>query len=158
MDAAQMFKAFFGNGNGAGMHHAFHHHFGFGSNNASNMPGGAFFQFTQELYILTYCLVYICTIFLRFIEIQTGFFTKKKSNVCFIKIRSKHSSNTLVSLLRIFMKQTLVTRTRTIRYVVSCPTCSKHIGRFPVPTLYIYVSYSKENSVKVIFFGQCSDQ
>ena len=28
MDAAQMFKAFFGNGNGAGMHHAFHHHFG----------------------------------------------------------------------------------------------------------------------------------
>ena len=46
MDAAQMFKAFFGNGNGAGMHHAFHHHFGFGSNNASNMPGGAFFQFT----------------------------------------------------------------------------------------------------------------
>ena len=107
MDAAQMFKAFFGNGNETGMHHAFHHHFGFGSNNASNMPGGAFFQFTQELYILTYCLVYICTIFLRFIEIQTGFFTKKKSNVCFIKIRSKHSSNTLVSLLRIFMKQTL---------------------------------------------------
>jgi len=46
MDAAQMFKAFFGNGNGAGMHHAFHHHFGFGSNNATNMPGGAFFQFT----------------------------------------------------------------------------------------------------------------
>ena len=28
-------------------------------------------------------------------------------NVCFIKIRSKHSSNTLVSLLRIVMKQTL---------------------------------------------------
>ena len=28
-------------------------------------------------------------------------------NVCFIKIRSKHSSNTLVSLLRIFLKQTL---------------------------------------------------
>ena len=77
MDAAQMFKAFFGNGNGAGMHHAFHHHFGFGSNNASNMPGGAFFQFTQELYILTYCLVYICTIFLRFIEIQTGFLQKE---------------------------------------------------------------------------------
>ena len=48
MDAAQMFKAFFGNGNGAGMHHAFHHHFGFGtgSNNGHNMPGGAFFQFT----------------------------------------------------------------------------------------------------------------
>jgi len=44
MDAAQMFKAFFGNGNGAGMHHAFHHHFGFGSNNG-HMPG-AFFQFT----------------------------------------------------------------------------------------------------------------
>ena len=30
-----------------------------------------------------------------------------KHNVCFIKIRSKHS-NTLVSLLRIFIKQTLV--------------------------------------------------
>ena len=44
MDAAQMFKAFFGNGNGAGMHHAFHHHFGFGSNNGQ-MPG-AFFQFS----------------------------------------------------------------------------------------------------------------
>ena len=29
------------------------------------------------------------------------------NNVCFIKIRSKHSSNTLLSLLRIFMKQTL---------------------------------------------------
>ena len=32
MDAEQMFKAFFGNRNDAGMHHAFHHHFGFGSN------------------------------------------------------------------------------------------------------------------------------
>ena len=31
------------------------------------------------------------------------------SNVCFIKFRSKHSSNTLVSLLQIFMKQTLHT-------------------------------------------------
>ena len=30
-----------------------------------------------------------------------------EGNVCFIKIRSKYSSNTLVSLLRIFMKQTL---------------------------------------------------
>ena len=29
-------------------------------------------------------------------------------NVCFIKIRSKLSSNTLLSLLRIFMKQTLL--------------------------------------------------
>ena len=29
------------------------------------------------------------------------------TNVCFIKIRSKHSNNTLLSLLRIFMKQTL---------------------------------------------------
>ena len=29
------------------------------------------------------------------------------SNVCFIKIRSKYSSNTLLSLLPIFMKQTL---------------------------------------------------
>merc|ERR1719412_220848 len=38
MDAAHIFKAFFGNN--AGMHHAFHHHFGFGSNN------GAFFQFS----------------------------------------------------------------------------------------------------------------
>ena len=44
MDAAQMFKAFFGNRNDAGMHHAFHHHFGFGSNNG-HMPG-AFFQFS----------------------------------------------------------------------------------------------------------------
>jgi len=42
MDAAQMFKSFFGNGNGG--HHAFHHHFGFGSNNGQ-MPG-AFFQFS----------------------------------------------------------------------------------------------------------------
>jgi len=40
MDAAQIFKAFFGNN--AGMHHAFHHHFGFGNNSTSN---GAFFQF-----------------------------------------------------------------------------------------------------------------
>ena len=29
------------------------------------------------------------------------------SNVCFIKNRSKHSSNTLMSLQRFFMKQTL---------------------------------------------------
>ena len=29
-------------------------------------------------------------------------------NVCLIKIRSKHISNTLLSLLRIFMRQTLV--------------------------------------------------
>ena len=29
------------------------------------------------------------------------------NNVCFIKIPSKHSNNTLLSLLRIFMKQTL---------------------------------------------------
>merc|ERR1712066_389158 len=36
MDAAQIFKAFFGNN--AGMHHAFHHHFGFGTNNG-HMPG-----------------------------------------------------------------------------------------------------------------------
>ena len=28
-------------------------------------------------------------------------------NVCFTKIRSEHSNNTLLSLLRIFMKQTL---------------------------------------------------
>ena len=31
----------------------------------------------------------------------------KLGNVCFIKVRSKHSSNTLMSLLQIFMKQTL---------------------------------------------------
>ena len=31
----------------------------------------------------------------------------KSFNVCFIKIRSKHNSNTLLSLLRIFMKQAL---------------------------------------------------
>ena len=30
------------------------------------------------------------------------------SNVCFIKIRSKRNSNTLLSLLLIFMKQTLL--------------------------------------------------
>ena len=30
-----------------------------------------------------------------------------KSNVCFKQIRSKHNSNTLLSLLRIFLKQTL---------------------------------------------------
>ena len=29
------------------------------------------------------------------------------SNICFMKIRSKHSNNTLLSLLRIFMKQML---------------------------------------------------
>ena len=29
-----------------------------------------------------------------------------EANVCFIKIRSKHSSNTLLSLLRFFMKHT----------------------------------------------------
>ena len=33
--------------------------------------------------------------------------TNKATNICFIKIRSKHNSNTLLSLLRIFMKQTL---------------------------------------------------
>ena len=33
---------------------------------------------------------------------------QKQLNVCFIKIRSKHNSNTLLSLLRNFMKQTLV--------------------------------------------------
>lgn len=46
MDAAQMFKAFFGQG--AGMHHAFHHHFGFG-NTATGTAGspnsGTFFPF-----------------------------------------------------------------------------------------------------------------
>ena len=30
------------------------------------------------------------------------------SNVCLIKIRSKHSSNTLLHLLRFFMRQTLL--------------------------------------------------
>ena len=34
-------------------------------------------------------------------------YTIISNNVCFIKIRSKNSSNTLVSLLQIFMKQTL---------------------------------------------------
>ena len=48
MDAAQIFKAFFGNG--AGMHHAFHHHFGFGN----NMHGGTSFQFSWK--ILWNCL------------------------------------------------------------------------------------------------------
>ena len=33
---------------------------------------------------------------------------ERLNNVCFIKIHSKHSSNTLVSLLRIFMKHTLL--------------------------------------------------
>ena len=36
--------------------------------------------------------------------------TRFSYNVCFKKIWSKHSSNTRVSLLRIFMKQTLVWR------------------------------------------------
>ena len=31
----------------------------------------------------------------------------KETNICLIKIRSKHSSNTLLSLLRFFMRQTL---------------------------------------------------
>lgn len=45
MDAAQMFKAFFGSSH-PGMNHAFHHHFRFGSS-TSQVPGsGAFFQFT----------------------------------------------------------------------------------------------------------------
>ena len=34
-------------------------------------------------------------------------FHKISINVCFTKIRSRHDSNTLMSLLRIFMKQTL---------------------------------------------------
>lgn len=33
--------------------------------------------------------------------------SKKINNVCFVKSRCKHSSNTLLSLLRIFMNQTL---------------------------------------------------
>ena len=32
---------------------------------------------------------------------------KNLYNLCFIKIRSKHSNNTLLSLLQFFMKQTL---------------------------------------------------
>ena len=45
MDAAQMFKAFFGQGGAAGMHHAFHHHFGFGSNASGSPNSGTFFPF-----------------------------------------------------------------------------------------------------------------
>ena len=37
---------------------------------------------------------------------QIGF--QKRNNVCYIKIHSKHSNNTLLSLLRSFMKQTLL--------------------------------------------------
>jgi len=43
MDAAQMFKAFFGNG--PGMHHTYQHHFGFGNSSSHQMPG-SFFQFS----------------------------------------------------------------------------------------------------------------
>ena len=47
MDAAQMFKAFFGSG--PGMHHAYQHHFGFGGSSSHHhhhqMPGN-FFQFS----------------------------------------------------------------------------------------------------------------
>ena len=35
----------------------------------------------------------------------------KETNICLIKIRSKHSSNTLLSLLQFFMRQTLQTFT-----------------------------------------------
>ena len=36
-----------------------------------------------------------------------SFFLFHLNNVCFIEIRSRHSNNTLLSLLQIFMKQTL---------------------------------------------------
>ena len=50
MDAAQMFKAFFGGSGAPGMHHAYQHHFGgggFGGNgNSHQMPGSFFSQFS----------------------------------------------------------------------------------------------------------------
>ena len=48
-----------------------------------------------------------CVHFLQFLQFLVCI-DYSQNNVCFIKIRSKHSSNTLLSLLRIFMKQTLV--------------------------------------------------
>ena len=38
-------------------------------------------------------------------------------NVCFLKICSKHSNSTLVSLLRMFMKQTLSVQSRVSKVV-----------------------------------------
>ena len=61
MDAAQMFKAFFGSG--PGMHHAYQHHFGGfgGSGNTSGsghqMPG-SFFQFSWFIF-LHFLLCYV---------------------------------------------------------------------------------------------------
>ena len=40
------------------------------------------------------------------------------TNVCFIKIRSKHNDNTLLSLLRIFMKQALEGRIKNDIFVL----------------------------------------
>ena len=51
------------------------------------------------------------------------------TNICFIKIRSKHNSNTLLNLLRIFMKQTLCLQTVIRKQTISscCQTIFKHV-------------------------------
>ena len=40
----------------------------------------------------------------------------RRSNVCFIKIRTKHCSNTELSLVQIFMKQTLVVNLEALQF------------------------------------------
>ena len=50
-----------------------------------------------------------------------GNYDKESShNVCLIKIRSKHSSNTLLSLLRFFMRQTLCLCFQEVLFLENC--------------------------------------
>ena len=52
--------------------------------------------------------IFINSVLFRYLIILNPSVLKAiNTNVCLIKIRSKHSSNTLLSLLRFFMRQTL---------------------------------------------------
>ena len=61
--------------------------------------------------------------FIYFISIYNSYLFHKKilhiANVCFIKIRSKHNSNTLLSLLRISMKKALIRQSYYFKFLNS---------------------------------------
>ena len=65
-------------------------------------------------------------------DLHFPIFHKKLNNVCLIKIRSKHSSNTLLSLLRIFMRQTLVCISLIVFYFSYLDRLCKKCSEFPI--------------------------
>ena len=76
----------------------------------------SYFQFVKIIYLNSKCFSLAAAHCDRnsFLKIPTCNYVRH-CNVCFIKNRTKHSSNTLVSLLRIFMKQTLCSNIAKIR-------------------------------------------